>query len=167
MAARGILNNNPGNLTRTPKLWPGEVALDKNTDKKFKQFVSMDYGLQALMRNLLSYFKSGNNTIMKILDKWDPKPDNNKPYIKAVSKATGIGPSQVIVPGKKELSGLTRGIVDFENGSNNITNDQISQAYDNLAKVYKPGAEKKAPGAKKVFVFAALASAALMMLNKD
>lgn len=168
--ARGIVNKNPGNLVKTKKLWPGEISLEKNTDRSFKQFTSMDFGLQALMRNLLSYFRSGNNTINKILDKWDPEPDDNTEYKKSVSKSTGYGVSETLLPEASVLIRLTRAIVDFENGSNNITNSQISQAYDNLSKVYNknvPGQEEKKIPGKKIFLSAALVSATFMYFNRD
>jgi hypothetical protein len=166
MASRGELNNNPGNIVRTLKLWPGEKPWHKSTDNVFKQFETMEYGLQALMRNLLSYFRSGNNTITKILDKWDPKPDDNSNYILAVSKSTGFGPSQVLVPGVTEIAALTRAIVDFENGSNNITNEQIQEAAANLEKIYKKAPSAKI-GGKKIFMASALVSAAFMYFNRD
>lgn len=147
--ARGIANNNPGNLKLTDKQWPGEVARSENTDKPFKQFKTMNAGIQALMVNLLAYFKSGNNTITKILDKWDPKPDDNTPYKKFVSKSTGYGAYKVLAPGSEQITRLTRAMIDFENGTNNITNSQIQEAWDTLGLKQGKAAAIRTPGKKK------------------
>lgn len=141
--ARGIINNNPGNLVRTykkskgvfiPYLWKGEVPHSESSDKTFKQFYTMNEGLQALMRNLITYINSGNNTITKILDKWDPPPDDNTNYKNYVTKSTGYGAYRVLPDRSGEITRLTRAIVDFENGPNNITNSQIEKAYGELGR---------------------------------
>lgn len=50
---RGIRNNNPANIVRGTDPWQG--LREVQTDKKFCQFVSMEYGVRALVVVLRSY----------------------------------------------------------------------------------------------------------------
>lgn len=133
-APRGIANNNPGNIKLTPAIWTGEVPKNENTDGTFKQFTTMNLGIQALIKNLLAYFKNGNNTISKIIDKWDFSQSGDSDYKQYVSKSTGYGVYKLLSPDKEHLVKLSRAIIDFENGTNNITTSNIEKAYDSIPK---------------------------------
>ena len=43
--ARGIRNNNPGNIRKDGSVWRGEVA---GPDKSFKTFETMAWGIRAI-----------------------------------------------------------------------------------------------------------------------
>lgn len=129
---RGIANKNPGNLVMSGKEWPHEVPHSRNTDGKFMQFDSMQHGIEALMLNLLYYFKSGRNTVKKILDRWNPPPEDNSNYVVFVSHKTGFSPNQVLVPDRHTIIRLTRAIIDYENGHNTVSNITIHHAYAEL-----------------------------------
>ena len=63
MVARGIRNNNPGNIRHGEK-WEG--LSDKQTDSSFCIFVSPEYGIRALAKVLLTYYKKYQlNTVKK------------------------------------------------------------------------------------------------------
>ncbi|MBX9055585.1 structural protein P5, partial [Parabacteroides merdae] len=50
MTARGLRNNNPGNIRINGDLFQGEVRPSK--DKSFKQFTTMAYGYRAMFKIL-------------------------------------------------------------------------------------------------------------------
>lgn len=87
MSTRGVRNNNPANIRRG-SYWRGLV--DKPTDKSFCQFVSMVWGVRALLVTLRTYVvKHKVRTIPKIIERWAPPSDGNdtKSYIQFVEKA--------------------------------------------------------------------------------
>ncbi len=65
MTARGIRNNNPGNIRKGDN-WQGLAA--EQTDEAFCVFRSAEYGIRALVKVLLNYEKKyGLNTVRKLL----------------------------------------------------------------------------------------------------
>ena len=62
--ARGIRNNNPGNI-RLGINWLGRVVPGK--DLSFVEFKSMPYGVRALYIDLINKHKSGLRTIRDIV----------------------------------------------------------------------------------------------------
>lgn len=80
---RGFRNNNPGNI-RHGEEW---VGLSKNqSDKKFCQFVSVEYGIRAIFKLLETYkHKYGLTTIEEIIGRWAPSIENEtEDYIESV-----------------------------------------------------------------------------------
>lgn len=53
MRAKGLRNNNLGNIRITKDKWQG--LREKQTDKSFFQFSSMPYGYRVLIRTLQNY----------------------------------------------------------------------------------------------------------------
>jgi hypothetical protein len=137
-APRGIKNNNPGNINKTykdgkPYLWKGEIPHEENTDKRFKQFYDFIYGVRAIILNLKSYFKSGKNTVRKIISTWAPASENKEgteAYIKYVSSQLKVNPDSVLIENEKNLGLLTKAIAKFENGVKTewVSNEQINSA---------------------------------------
>ena len=75
--ARGLRNNNPGNIEyKKGNDWKGKLPYDPKIEPRFERFRSMEYGARALLANLRTYFKRGNNTIEKILNTWAPSSEN-------------------------------------------------------------------------------------------
>jgi hypothetical protein len=88
--ARGIKNNNPGNLEKGQH-WKGEVA---GSDGRFATFDKALDGLRAVGKNLLAYEKSGFDTTHKIAHRWAPAGDgNNNPDIYSQHLAQNMGVS--------------------------------------------------------------------------
>lgn len=91
---RGVRNCNPLNIERGA-MWKGQRA--EQTDKRFCQFVSMQYGWRAGLIILRSYISGRNgtgrplNTIEKIINRWAPPTENKtSSYVKTVSEETGV-----------------------------------------------------------------------------
>ena len=96
MAARGIRNNNPGNIRRSGQKFAGEI---ESKDKNFKQFSSMAYGYRAMFRVITTYIKHRNvHRLDQIITRWAPSQDDNDTatYINFVCGVTKFKPDRII-----------------------------------------------------------------------
>lgn len=87
MSTRGIRNNNPANIRRGCA-WKG--LAEKQTDREFCQFVTMTWGVRALLVTLRTYVRKYNlHTVREIITRWAPPSDGNntEKYIEFVEKA--------------------------------------------------------------------------------
>ena len=114
--ARGLNNNNPGNIVLDGRVWLGEVV--PSSDKRFKQFKSRAYGYRAIFVNLAAYIRNGHNTIEKIITRWAPAFENNTAsYIAHVAAMAGIPKNRVISTSDHvALIEITKAISKIENG---------------------------------------------------
>lgn len=126
MKKRGIRNNNPGNIKHSNDKWIGAAAVQD--DPMFVKFISPEYGIRAMYKNLLTYRnKYGLNTIRGIIMRWAKKdvhgevPYEN--YFKFLEKNIGLDRNAVIPLEKYPL--LIDSIIKFENGSNPYSIGQI------------------------------------------
>ena len=71
--ARGIRNNNPGNI-RIGINWLGRVVPGK--DLSFIEFRTMPFGVRALYIDLINKHKSGLRTVQDIIYKYAPPSEN-------------------------------------------------------------------------------------------
>ena len=127
--ARGIRNNNPGNLRRTDDPWQG--LAETQTDAEFCIFKSPIYGIRALARVLIAYqVKHGLRTIRQIIERWAPPNENDTvAYIKAVSDETGFAPDQTLdMHTHADLKPLVEAIIKHENGQQPYTAAQVDKA---------------------------------------
>lgn len=86
MSTRGVRNNNPANIRRGCK-WKGLAKTQ--TDKEFCQFVTMKWGVRALLVTLRTYVvKHHLHTVKEIITRWAPPSDGNntEAYVKYVEK---------------------------------------------------------------------------------
>ncbi|MBE8816242.1 hypothetical protein F3H66_22145 [Serratia marcescens] len=124
-AARGLRNNNPGNIEASDKNpWEGQTG----SDGRFAKFETPEHGIRALGKNLLAYQAKGFDTVAEIVNRWAPASDGNNTdaYIKALCGALGVGANdQVDMSNPRTLAALCAGIVKHENGSQPYTDEQI------------------------------------------
>ena len=112
--ARGIRNNNPGNI-RIGINWLGRVVPGK--DVSFVEFKSMPYGVRALYIDLINKHKSGLRTIRDIIYRYAPPSENlTDAYVAAVAQSMNIGASTPFAPTLKNLNAFAKAIVKHENG---------------------------------------------------
>lgn len=112
--ARGIRNNNPGNIRHASTKWVG--ASPQQTDPSFVQFTSPEYGIRAIAKVLTSYLGKGVNTIEKIIARWAPSSENDtESYIRQVAKSTGIARNEPVTA--KDFPLLVAAIIRHENGT--------------------------------------------------
>lgn len=75
MSTRGIRNNNPANIRRGCN-WKG--LAETQTDRDFCQFVTMTWGVRALLVTLRTYVvKHHLHTVREIITRWAPPSDGN------------------------------------------------------------------------------------------
>ncbi|HAW0704371.1 TPA: hypothetical protein JLJ93_000128 [Escherichia coli] len=124
--ARGIRNNNPGNLEYSKtNPWSGQTG----DDGRFAKFETPEHGIRALGRNLLSYQRQGIDTVSDIINRWAPPEDNNNTpaYIKAVCEQLGVTPDQQLDASNPDtLKALCAAIIHHENGSQPYSDQQLA-----------------------------------------
>lgn len=123
---RGERSNNPGNIVRGSSPWEGEVS---GADARFASFATPEAGIRAMGKNLLAYQDGhGINTVEGIISRWAPSTENDTgAYVRAVSKAAGVGPRDKIdLHDPATLAGITKAIIQFENGRQPYSDQQIS-----------------------------------------
>lgn len=125
-SARGIRNNNPGNLEASDSNpWQGQTG----SDGRFAKFETPEHGIRALGRNLLSYQRQGIDTVNDIITRWAPPEDNNDTaaYIKSVCEKLGVSADQQINASDPDtLNALCAAIITHENGNLPYSKEQIS-----------------------------------------
>ena len=87
--ARGIRNNNPGNIRNSERNdWKGEVSKADKKDQVFEEFETMSDGVRAMMRLLQKYQRSYNlHTVKEIVERWSPRNENETAaYVRTVCK---------------------------------------------------------------------------------
>ena len=118
MATRGVRNCNPGNIRLTNGVpFIGQVS--KSTDKSFKQFISMTFGVRALMKVLITYYRIYNRTTVRsILSHYAPTIENHTDkYIDFVCKYMHTEPDTVLrLDTKSDLFPLVCAICKYESG---------------------------------------------------
>ncbi len=130
--ARGIRNNNPGNIVKTNIKWQGKVVNGK--DSRFEEFVSIEYGIRAMMRNIVTKFSKGLNSIEDLIKEWAPAFENNTAvYIQSVSRSVGIAPNvRISSLDKGLLIGLCKAIAQMENAPDDkkIPHESYEKAFE-------------------------------------
>ncbi|MBW7715620.1 hypothetical protein K1J35_23680 [Enterobacter kobei] len=125
-SARGIRNNNPGNLEFSKtNPWVGQTG----DDGRFAKFETPEHGIRALGRNLLSYQRQGIDTISDIINRWAPPSDNNNTdaYIQAVCAQLGVTADQQLDASNPDtLKALCAAIIQHENGSQPYSDQQLA-----------------------------------------
>lgn len=113
--ARGIRNNNPGNIDRKPNThWVG-MSPDQSADSRFVVFSAPEYGIRAMARILRNYRDRGLVTVSHMISTWAPPKENNTAaYIAAVSAETGLSPMDVVTD--DDLPAFIAAIIRHENG---------------------------------------------------
>lgn len=126
--SRGHRNNNPGNIDRnSANKWQGSVH---GTDSRFETFISMEYGIRALARVLISYKdKHDLKTVRHIINRWAPPHENDtSSYINTVAKACNRSPESPIDVYKfDDAFPLVKAIIHHENGYMPCTDEQIEK----------------------------------------
>jgi len=126
-AARGLRNNNPGNIRHGEK-WQG--LADEQTDPAFCTFKSPQFGIRAMCRILLTYKQRGLTTVDMIINRWAPDSENDTvAYIDSVCAQMGVERGQEIdVDDTAVMRPLLKAIIKHENGSQPYSDAAIDDA---------------------------------------
>lgn len=131
MTARGVRNNNPGNIRISPTAWRGKIRGD---DKEFETFEHPVYGIRAMARILMGYqYRHGLNTIYQMIRRWAPAEDNNDvgAYATAVARGCGVTPdTEYPLDNDKSFGLLIYNMIRVEVGS---TPYSFATIYDGIA----------------------------------
>ncbi|WP_219063860.1 structural protein P5 [Pseudomonas sp. UMAB-08] len=137
--ARGLRNNNPGNIDYNPRNdWQGQLPPDPAIEKRFARFDSPENGIRALAKLLINYRGKdgmpgiglkGIDTVRETINRWAPSVENDtEAYIKAVSVAAGVLPNeQIDIRDRRILLGVVTAIIKHENGSMPYTPAVVSE----------------------------------------
>jgi hypothetical protein len=125
--ARGIRNNNPGNIEY------GDFAKRMGatgSDGRFAIFPTPEAGLRAMSELLGSYARRGINSARDIVNRWAPASENNVgAYSGALAKALGVSPDAVLnMRDPQTIANLMGAITTHENGSNPYGRDAMLAA---------------------------------------
>lgn len=112
VTARGLRNNNPGNIVKTTIPWQGKVA---GSDSRFETFSDIEYGLRAMALNLMTYWTGGTRTPAAIVNKWSPD-GNEANYAKLISSKTGFAINQAIPNTPDAWRKMLKAMTEVENG---------------------------------------------------
>lgn len=124
---RGERNNNPGNIRFDSRwTWKGQVSQDSGG------YLIFDYpenGIRAIVKDLLSKFARGLNTVYGIISVYAPPSENNtKSYIDAVSSALGVSSTASLdLMNTGTMRGFVRAIIKHENGRIIYTDATINE----------------------------------------
>lgn len=124
--ARGLRNNNPGNIRNNSDRFTFEIR--PSTDPSFKQFYTMYYGYRAMFVILRNYKKMyGLDTIRKMITRWAPPKENDTAaYIAEVSRASGIpADDPVNIDDREQMIRIVAAMSKVENGRPAVMSDVI------------------------------------------
>jgi hypothetical protein len=127
--ARGLRNNNPGNIRHSSARWQGASSIQR--DAAFVTFDEPAWGIRALARVLLRYQdRHGLTTVRGIIGRWAPPSENDtEAYIRMVTARMGVGPNDDLnLHNHADLDPLVRAIIWHENGSQPYPQDVIDRA---------------------------------------
>ncbi|MBH3360428.1 structural protein P5 [Pseudomonas guariconensis] len=131
MTARGVRNNNPGNIDFNPRNdWVGQLGLELVASKpRFARFDSPENGIRALGKLLIAYRGKdgmpgvggkGIDTVLETINRWAPSNENDtKAYALAVAKRLGVRTTDPInIKDPSTLRVFVESIIIHENGGN-------------------------------------------------
>ncbi len=124
---RGIRNCNPLNIERTATQWQG--MRPKQTDKRFCQFISMEYGYRAAFKTLFTYAKKHNlHTIREWITRWAPPSENDTAaYIRVVCTRAGLDSNVPIsICDAEKMTAVVAAMAYMENGIEAVMEEVVS-----------------------------------------
>lgn len=115
--SRGLRNNNPGNLVRTPIAWNGKIPFAQSKDDRFEQFKELRYGIRAKMLDIINDVNEGTDTVSELIKEFAPEFENNTAaYIATVAKMIGLPMHAKIILTEEMLLSLCKAISYVESG---------------------------------------------------
>ncbi|MBV6779264.1 hypothetical protein KWH04_01085 [Xanthomonas campestris pv. trichodesmae] len=144
--SRGIRNNNPGNIDRSPaNKWQGlmpreQMTEEQRAEKRFEVFATPAWGIRALCVLLINYQdKHGLHNVRGFMGRWAPPVENDtEAYVQKVAKAMGVEPDEFVnLHEYRRLRPLAEAIIRHENGEQPYSPDVIEEGL-RLAGIVKP-----------------------------
>ncbi|WP_043614291.1 hypothetical protein [Chromobacterium violaceum] len=125
--ARGIRNNNPGNLNFAHQAGATKEA---GPGGRFAVFKDAQTGLNALSRQLQLYAGRGLDSVSQMISQFAPPSENNtKAYIAKVSKALGVSKTDALnMRDPRVVQTMMDAIIKVENGYNPYSREMVAAA---------------------------------------
>lgn len=120
--------NNPGNIEHSKDRFLGEGS---ENHPRFKSFVEPVYGIRAIAKILLTYYRKHHlDTVDEIIHRWAPPHENNtKAYVDHVCQVLRVRPYELIdVDDPDTLANLVKVIIKHENGEQPYDDATIERA---------------------------------------
>jgi hypothetical protein len=112
--ARGLRNNNWGNIRLSNINWQGEI---KGADDEFEVFSSPEWGVRAMVRILKNDFKAGKTLAATINEYAPPHENATSAYVNHVVEDSGVPGDAVPDYNDEDTMALIVGaMVEHENG---------------------------------------------------
>lgn len=116
--ARGLRNNNPGNIERTGDVWQGMAPVQ--SDSRFVTFDDMVYGVRAAAVIFRNYARRyGLRSVRELISRWAPPVENDtEAYVRSVAQRVGVDADTPLDLGNTELMfKFLRAVFRHENGA--------------------------------------------------
>lgn len=119
--ARGLRNNNPGNvmLTSPPTAWVGWVGAAEQTDPLYVQMIDMASGVRMAARVFANYQRNyGLTSIAALIARWAPSSENDTAaYVADVADRVGVNAGDAInLADRDTMYAFLRAVFRHENG---------------------------------------------------
>jgi hypothetical protein len=146
---RGIRNNNPGNIDRSPNnQWQGcmpreQMTVAQRDEKRFEVFASPAWGIRALCVLLISYQdKHGIHNVHGFINRWAPPVENDTgAYVRLVASVMRVKPDEFInIHEYRRMRPMVQAIIAHEN-SGYAYNAAVVEEGLRLAGIVKPGGD--------------------------
>lgn len=129
---RGMRNNNPLNIEKGNS-WQGER--NTQSDRRFEEFISLEYGLRAGFLILKKYLARppkgyGLETLTQIINRWAPRSENNtSSYVEFVSARSQVSKTERLKwTDKNKLCRIVQAMCIIESNAD-ISFGRIENAY--------------------------------------
>jgi hypothetical protein len=121
--ARGIRNNNPGNIDfNNANQWQGQLPFDPTVESRFARFDTAENGIRALGKLLLTYqIKHGLKTVESIISRWAPSAENDTgSYVASVQQSIKASTGKdatgdLALSDPAVMAGMVKAIIKHEN----------------------------------------------------
>lgn len=125
---RGLRNNNPLNIKRSPQVFQGESKF--NTDPVFKKFCNVIMGYRAAFCILRTYVQlRGCETLQDVITRWCPDNEVLEAYVNFVSVRANVLPTDIVqLYNLQQMTDIVSAMSLFENGIPAVRLDVV-QAY--------------------------------------
>lgn len=122
-APRGIRNNNPGNIELGD---PWQGLAPQQTDGRFAQFTSPEYGIRAMAKVLGNYqTRHGLTTPREMIGRWAPAGENDvNAYVSSVARRSGLNPDAPVNLAQ-DGDRLIDAMIQHENGQQPFSREMV------------------------------------------
>lgn len=129
VTTRGLRNNNPLNIRTSPQRFLGET--DICTDRAFKQFQTLEYGLRAAFVILRTYQRKHRlTTPAAMISRWAPRTENDtRRYISIVCRRSALAPDQQLPWTDQHRMCALVSAMAFVESAADIAPDTLRRAY--------------------------------------